>query len=310
MSHYFSRNQLGVAYLDGKTPSLIAMRGTYNIMKAVAYRMEGASLEALWRWDNTDLGRAYQGQGAHWMHGADVDGDGRDEVVLGSIVLDDMGKVLWCTGMGHPDHSYVGDLDPRRPGLEIYYGIESRREKHGMCMVDAATGEVLWGYGEKTRHVHSYGMCSDIDARHPGSESYSADTDAEKKAEWARLWSSSGEVLSEEMPWGFGPRTVYWDADPQRELLTNRIWNYGEDKTLARVQGKVVAVADVFGDWREEVITCLDGEMRIYLTDVPARDRRVCLMRDPLYRLNVAMGSMGYYQVPMLSYDMASRARE
>ncbi len=117
--NYYCRNQLCVAYLDGKTPSLLAERGTYNIMKLVAYQLRGGRLRELWRWDNTKEPRKYWGQGAHWMHAADVDGDGRDEVLLGSSVIDDGGTALWATGLGHPDHCYVGDIDPARPGLEI-----------------------------------------------------------------------------------------------------------------------------------------------------------------------------------------------
>jgi rhamnogalacturonan endolyase len=307
--NYASRNQLGVAYLDGKTPCLIAARGTYNVMKAVAYELDRGELRELWRWDNTKLPRRFWGQGAHWMHCADVDADGRDEVLLGSIVLDDDGTVLWCTGLGHPDHFYLGDIDPQRPGLEIYYGMETRqKERNGMCLVEAATGKILWGHQGFTRHVHGQGMCSDIDARYPGAECYSADTDAKKHFAWARLRTCQGKVISEENLGGFNPRCVYWDADPQRELLRRgRISDYGGKERLPRVEGSLAAVADVLGDWREEIITSVPGELRIYTTTIPAADRRACLMQDPIYRTDVAHAAMGYYQVPMLSYDAASR---
>ena len=134
-----------------------------------AYRYENGQLDSVWRWDNVGLGKEYQGQGAHWMHAADVDGDGRDEIILGSLVLDDDGKPLWTTGLGHPDHFYVGDIDPNRPGLEIYYGIETRQQKNGMCLVDAATGKILWGHDQPTRHVHGQGLCADLDPRYPGA---------------------------------------------------------------------------------------------------------------------------------------------
>ena len=308
--NYSSRNQMAVAYLDGKTPSLLVERGTYRRMILAAYDLRDGKLQQRWRWDNKELSRDYWGQGAHWMHAADVDGDGRQEVVMGSVVIDDDGTELWTTGLGHPDHAYVSDIDPKRPGLEIYYGIESRRrDANGMCLVDARTGEILWGYQGPTRHVHSYGMCSDIDAEHPGSECYSTDTDEQKKAAWSRLHSSEGEVLSDQVLWGFGPRTVYWDADPQRELLRKSISNYGSDETLQKIDGRMIAVADVLGDWREEIIVSVRGELRIYTTTIPAVDRRVCLMQDPLYRMDVVVAAMGYYQIPMLSYDMASEIK-
>lgn len=311
--NYASRNQMAVAYLDGRTPSLLVLRGTYNRMIVVAYRYRGHKLEEQWRWDNREAGgdaaarKLWWGQGAHWTQAADVDGDGKDEVILGSVVLDDDGRPLWSVGLGHPDHLYIGDLDPSLPGLEMYYGIETRQTKNGMCMVEASTGKILWGYDGPTRHVHSYGMCSDIDARHPGAECYSADTDQEKKFAWAKLWSSKGEVISDENLGGFGPRVVYWDADPQRELIFGRsIRDYGGPELSPRLEGSYVATVDLVGDWREEIIMSLPGELRIYVTSIPAQDRRDCLLQDPIYRLNVVMGAMGYYQCPMLSYDMAS----
>jgi rhamnogalacturonan endolyase len=306
--NYASRNQLGVAYLDGERPYLIVERGTYNVIVVIAYRFEDGKLAEHWRWDNRDLGREYQGQGAHWMHSADVDGDGRQEVVIGSAVIDDNGNALWTTGLGHPDHCYVGDIDPGRPGLEIYYGMETRqKERNGMCLVEAATGKILWGYEGYTRHVHGQGMCADIDARHPGSECYGADTDAQKKYAWSRLWTAKGEVISEENLGGFSPRVVYWDADPQRELFRRgRISDYGGSEIPPRVEGSLAAVADVLGDWREELITSVPGELRIYTTTIPAADRRVCLMQDPIYRIDVAHAAMGYFQVPMTSYDLTT----
>jgi len=313
--NYSARNQLGVAYLDGKTPCLIVVRGTYNVIVVVAYEFHGGKLRELWRWNNEDKSRKYWGQGAHWMHAADVDGDGRDEVVIGSMVLDDNGTALWTTGLGHPDHCYVGDLDPTRKGLEIYYGMESRQStRNGMCMVDAATGKILWGYEGSTRHVHSRGLCSDIDPRHVGAECYSADTDEQKKLDWALLHNSNGEVIRRDKApgasWGFGPLVAYWDADPQRELVPgSRIVKADGTELGDRIEGRLVAVADILGDWREELIVSVEGELRIHATNIPAGDRRVCLMQDPLYRMDVVVGAMGYYQSPMLSYDMATRAR-
>ncbi len=306
--NYASRNQLGVAFLDGKTPALLVQRGTYNYMVLVAYQYRQGKLRQLWQWDNRNLSKTFWGQGAHWMHSADVDADGREEVILGSVVIDDNGKALWSTGLGHPDHCYVGDIDPLRPGLEIYYGIETRQRKgNGMCLVEAATGKILWGHDGPTRHVHSRGMCADIDPAHPGSECYSADTDAKKQFAWARLRTAQGKVISEENLGGFGALCAWWDADPQRELiLGNRIQDY-RGTTHTRIEGQVIAVADVLGDWREEIITSVPGELRIYLTTIPAADRRTCLMQDPIYRADVIHAAMGYYQVPMTSYDLASR---
>ena len=306
--NYASRNQMAVAYLDGKTPCLLVERGTYNLIVLVAYELHDRTLRELWRWDNRRESRQYWGQGAHWMHAADLDDDGRDEVVIGSAVIDDCGVGLWSTGLGHPDHVYLGDIDPQRPGLEMYFGMETRQKAaNGMCLADAKTGKILWGHQGCTRHVHSNGMCSDIDPRYPGSECYSADTDERKQPAWARLRTATGKVISEDMAWRFGPRVAWWDADPQREILwKGKVTDYRGTTHEPRIEGRLVAVADLLGDWREEILTSVPGELRIYTTTLPATDRRICLLRDPLYRLDVAMAAMGYYQCPMLSYDIAS----
>ena len=302
--NYASRNQLGVAYLDGKTPCLLVERGTYNLIILTAYEFHAGKLRELWTWTNKKEPRKYWGQGAHWMHAADVDNDGRDEVVIGSAVIDDNGSSLWSTGLGHPDHCYIGDLDPKRPGLEIYYGIEPRRSSNAMCMVDAASGKLLWGHDKPTTHIHSSGLVSDIDPNHPGAECYSGERDMKDKR-WIR--NSAGKVLAMKDLGGLAPRAAYWDADPQRELIRGgRIQKYNGPQ-IGKISGRLVAIADILGDWREELIVSVSGQMRIYATTIRAADRRVCLMQDPIYRIDVAHAAMGYMQVPTLSYDMASK---
>jgi rhamnogalacturonan endolyase len=310
--NYASRNQLGVAFLDGKTPCLIVARGTYNTMKVVAYQYYNGRLKELWQWNNTEDGRQFYGQGAHFMHCADVDGDGRDEVILGSAVLDDNGNGLWSTGLRHPDHCYVGDIDPTRPGLEIYYGIEPGRAEDGMCLVDAKTGRVLWGLKERTYHVHSSGLCADIDPNHVGMECYGGEAEKEPRGKNRRwLFTSKGELLATEKTWdqGCAPRSVYWDADPYRELLINKVISKFGGHVLTRsIEGSQAAWADILGDWREEIITSIEGELRIYTTTIPATDRRICLMQDRIHRIDVAHLSMGYPQPPMTSYCLSATA--
>ena len=158
------RNMLTVAYLDGKQPSLIMQRGTYDLMKTSAL---DRSLNEIWarEAENPD---SLPGPGTHGLITADVDNDGRDELVLGSTVLDDNGEMLWATGLGHPDPCFVADIDPANPGLEVFYGIEPRRPSKGVNLVSASDGRILWAYDGATRHVHSKGMIGDIDPRYPG----------------------------------------------------------------------------------------------------------------------------------------------
>lgn len=307
--NYASRNQLAVAYLDGRTPCLLALRGTYNTMKVEAWQLPGKELRPLWTYDSRGLGRKLQGQGAHFTQAFDLDGDGRDEVVLGNAVLDDNGTPLWTTGLGHPDHLYIGDHNPTRPGLEIYYGVETRQAKNGMFQADARTGEILWGWDQPTTHIHATGTCSDIDPVHPGAESYSADCINHVPTGEHWLWSAAGDILRRDLDWGFGRNCAWWDADLQREVVQgNLLVKYGGKPAPGRIEGSIVLIADVLGDWREELICSVSGELRIYTTPIPGMDRRTCLLADPLYRLDAAMCAQGYTQVPTLSYSLEANA--
>ncbi len=308
--NYASRNQLAVAYLDGRTPCLIVLRGTYTLMKAEAWDFDGKALRRLWAYTSDESGARFRGQGAHTTRCGDIDGDGRDEVLLGSAVLDDTGTPLWCTRLGHPDHFYVGDLMPQRPGIEIYYGIETRQPSNGMCMVDAPTGRILWGWNGPTKHIHASGLCADISPLHPGAESYDADSADHKPTGDRWLFASDGTVLSRDLDLAFGKNTAHWDADLQREVIAgDRIVDGDGGRHEPRIEGKgTVLVADILGDWREELIVTEPGELRIYTTTIPAMDRRVTLMQDRGYRSDVAMAAMGYTVPPTHSEDFESTA--
>jgi rhamnogalacturonan endolyase len=294
-----------VAFLDGKTPCLLVNRGTYALMKLVAYQFRSRKLMELWRWDSSEeSGASYYGQGAHWMHSGDVDEDGRDEVVLGSNAIDDDGKGLWSTGLGHPDRCFLGDLDPLRPGLEIFYHIEPPKPANGVCLVDAKTGRIIWGLQERTYHVGS-GLAADIDSNHPGCECWASEDGKGdprgrnyegKPPRW--LFSAQGELLArdQQVP---PMEAIYWDADSQRELVSGgRIQKYQGAVIPPSIEGSHVFWGDILGDWREELVTSVAGELRIYSTTIPAVDRRVTLLQDPIYRHDVAHEAMGYTQPP------------
>jgi hypothetical protein len=66
-------------------------------------------------------------------------------------------------------------------------------------------------------------------------------------------------------------------------------------EAIQPIEGRVIAVVDCLGDHREEVITSLKGELRIYTTTISTSGRRACLMQDHQYRLGVVAQTMGYY---------------
>lgn len=324
--NYASRNMLSVAYLDGKTPFVIVLRGTYSLQKLAAYQFRSGKLEPKLTWTNAFEPLNVWGKGAHTLHSVDVDRDGRDEIAVGSFMLDDNGTIRWALGLAHPDHMYIGDIIPSRPGLEIYNGIEGRVDKNGMSVVDADTGEIVWGIQERTYHIHGQGLCADIDPNSPGYECFGG----ESKNDFTEdrfLWSAEGKLLQRSAPaaklkeknpqlniekeipmtniarWGLSMKSVYWDADNLKEFWQpNRLlYKYSTAENLnPRVVGSLLKVADIYGDWREEIITTVPGELRIYSTRIPAKTRRPCLMQDRNYRASILESSMGYGQSPLL----------
>jgi len=295
--NYESRNFLTVAYLNGLTPSLVMQRGTYTIIKTMAL---DKNLKEEWYWESSGEYEKYKGQGQHGIMQGDVDFDGKDELIIGTFALDHNGKPMWYTGLKHNDAGYLADIDPSRPGMEIFYGIESRSAKNGVCLVDAATGHIIWGFDGKTTHVHSQGMVGDIDQEYPGMECYAGEA---KGGDQYFLYSAAGKRLSDKSMGSLTPRPMWWDADDLKEIeINNRIIKFKGD-TLLKTEGKVVMVADIIGDWREEIVTSLPGELRIYSTNIPAGNRRVCLMQNRQYRLGAANASMGYFYPPQIGID-------
>ncbi len=286
--NYYCRNFLTVAYLDGKTPSLIMQRGTYNLIKTEALDKD---LQRIWYWDSTGEKPKYGGQGSHGLTAADVDEDGRDELVIGGAVLDDTGRGLWSLEMGHPDVCYVADIQPENPGLEIFYGFESGKKTDGICVVDARTGRKLWTHKEQTFHIHSQGMIGDLLAEYPGTEVYAG----EQKYPRRWLYSASGQLIRFLEQGPLAPRALWWDADPQKEIVLGNAIRDWDGPPIQPVEGQVIAVMDCLGDHREELITCVKGELRLYSTTIPASDRRPCLLQDHQYRMGVAAQTMGYY---------------
>jgi hypothetical protein len=188
--------------------------------------------------------------------------------------------------------------------MEMAYIMETRQKSGGILSLDPVTGKDIWTLDTPTRHVHSCGMCTDIDPVSPGLETYGADADGHTLTSNRWLFASNGTLLKSgtEVDYSFGIPSAWWDADLQREIIRDQARDHEGGAVSEKIEGSVVLVADLFGDWREEVVTTVPGELRIYTTPIPAMDRRVCLMQDTLYRSRTMMNAMGYMQVPILSY--------
>ena len=305
-----NRNQMALAYLDGKTPAVIINRGTYRKMAANAYHLVDGKLQLVWEWNGDQENPAIRAQGAHQIVCVDLDNDGREEVVLGAVVIDDNGEALWSAGIGHPDKAIVADIDPDNPGLEILFGVEVWHEERGVCLVDAATGKELWNIGEYTGHVGN-AMATDLNPDIPGLECFATeDRKGGKTGETKYIMDCKGNRIGtmEDVPgctdW------IWWDADKLREMPAGyqrgsfSLGKYKGDIVEEGFEGGIQMIGDLFGDWREEIVTVINGELRVYTTTIPAQDRRVTLLQDPLYRSYIYNRTMGYTQSPSPSYNL------
>ena len=267
------------------------MRGTYGLMKVDAWTLQNRKLQKIWRWTNERAPFKYQGQGQHSIKIGDIDGDGFDEILNGSIAIDHDGRTMWSTGLGHGDRFYLSDIDPARPGLEIWYTIEDPHPQNGVSLWDARTGDLIFGTQRAEQGQSDRGRAG---RRHrPGVSG-----DGSLGGQVLLLVEGAAPIAGPVPPQN---ELVWWDADLLREIHARGSSRSGRARTLGRTEGSVQHVADILGDWREEIVTFVDGELRIYSTTIPAADRRVTLMQDPLYRNDVTHRSMGYPHVPMTS---------
>lgn len=304
-----------VGYLDGKRPSMIFCRGYYTGPEGdtggrtviASFNLENGKIVKDWTFDTMNYNNKYIGQGNHSMSVADVDYDGADEIIYGSLAVDNDGKPMYSTQLGHGDAQHVGDLIPSRPGLEVFSCHEDKNVKYSYDMRDARTGEILWA-GEQKGIDNGRAASDDIDPDYPGAESWSAAGD---------LVAADGTVISNSytMAANF---FAWWDGDLGREIQDNIYiskWNSKENKTdtiftasgcnsINGTKATPCLTADLFGDWREEVMYPVkDGSaLRIYTSTTPTGYRIPTLMHDIQYRIHVALQNTCYNQPTHTSY--------
>ncbi len=298
-----------VAYLDGEHPSVVMCRGYYTRTFLAAWDLVDGRLKLRWVFDSDKVEGHYAGQGNHNLIVADVDGDGRDEITYGAMCVDDDGTGLYTTGMGHGDAAHMTDLDPDRPGQELWTCQEHR--PYGNALRDAETGEIIFRReaGKDTGRA----CAADIDPTHPGYELWGSTG--------CPLYDVKGNVITDKyrLPMNF---VVNWDGDDLLELLdgtriTQYNWETGELETLLDAseydcksnngsKANPCLSVDLFGDYREEVIwrTEDSDELRIFTTTIPAQRRLITLMQDPQYRLSIAWQNVSYNQPPHPSFYM------
>lgn len=316
----------GVAYLDGEHPSMMFSRGYYTRTVLVTYDLVNGKLVKRWTFDSNLAGDEYKGQGNHNLSVVDVDQDGKDEFVFGSMTIDDNGQPLYNTKLGHGDAIHTSDLDPSRPGLETFAVHESMSQSgnRGATFRDAATGEVLWSI--PAIKDTGRGAAGDIDPRYAGAEGWAVGGSAAWDSPVGQLMSAKGELIAEKIP--AANFLAWWDGDLLREIVdhdydatvsrgvpTISKWNWEteqSDRLLTAdgarsnntTKGNPSIQADILGDWREEIAwpSTDSTELRVYTTTAPTDVRLRTLMHDTVYRTSVARENVAYNQPPHPSF--------
>jgi rhamnogalacturonan endolyase len=332
------------AYLDGPEghASGIFCRGYYTFAYIWAVDFDGTELKHRWlhmsdtktTYKVMDANRktsTYKGtictsglgrytmyaNGNHNMSIADVDGDGKDEIVWGSAALDDDGKMLYAVGFGHGDAIHLADLDPDRPGLELF-DIHEEKGTYAWDLHDAATGEIIWKGGQSGQD-NGRGLAADIlGAR--GYEFWSAyggfDSASRNQNPFNTLTGKQAGSTKPSMNF-----RIYWDGDLMDELLdgttiskyggstlgvgSTPIGSLGSPASCNSTKATPCLSADIFGDWREELIlwsTTDNATLNIYTTTTGTKYRVPTLMHDHTYRMAICWQNNAYNQPPHLGY--------
>ena len=306
---------MGIAYLDGINPSVVweaKNRRDDDFMNEMttAWSWQGNSLVQKWQF----LTGTQNCPAGHQIRILDVDGDGKDEVCPMGFVIDHDGTKLYSMGdhdIFHGDRFHIGDLDPNRPGLEVY-GIQQGYSTTGIMWyyADAKTGEVINTQRSPSNSDMGRGMTGDFDPRYPGYEFFTF-VDA--------LYNVSGAKTSTSMPASYPNMRIWWDGDLLSENLDSEKmtkWNYlgnYEDRMFIDGHSTFYGVnqvgpktpgfyGDILGDWREEVVyEAYDhNSLMVFTTNYPTNTRLYTLAQNPEYRncFNVK----GYYQSNMIDY--------
>jgi hypothetical protein len=339
-----------VAYLDGKRPSAVFARGYYTRSTLVAYHWDGRRLRENWYVDSgwTPMTNPFNDgphgrdgtdpefatittQGFHSLSAADVDGDGKQEIVYGSATIDHDGSLLYSSfdvlpegsaapgqlaRLGHGDAMHVADINPDRPGLEIFVCHEGATfAPYGMSMRDAATGEVLFGVysGRDTGRA----MIGDVLPETRGMEAWAS---LPGGSDSLGLYSAAGVLTPGPIP-GTN-QSVRWAADMTTQIVNGALtvtptvddWRRGTLLTAAGTltnngtKGNPSLVADIFGDWREELLlrTADSSAIRVYVSTEVTDRKLYTLMHDPQYRVEIARQQTTYNQPAYPSFYLAS----
>ena len=308
--HRASKFFFGAPYLDGRKPSIFVGRGIYTRHKFVALDVDPKThqLTERWRWMNNQAGSPWYGQGYHNYAIVDVDWDGRDEIVWGSMVIDDNGKGLSTTGLGHGDAQHHGDFDPYVHGQEGFFCNEDRPSNNYR---DLTTSKLY--YRAVAGNDDGRSIAGNFLNNVPGAVGFSAHDIPVSLVENKHL-----DILNSKTGMADNFR-CYWDGDLQEETFNYRngkntegtvlkpgastSWILEGSMTNNDTKGTPCFMGDILGDWREEfIMRTANNRIRIYTTTIKTPWRNYSLWYDHQYRNGMVWEMCGYNQPPHVSY--------
>ena len=326
--HRSSKYFFGAPYLNGQEPTLFMARGIYTRHKMMVMYLDYQNRWVqLWTWNNNTSGSPWYGQGYHNFIIADVDEDGRDEIVYGSMVIDDNFQGLSTTGLGHGDAEHVTDLDPWRKGLE-FFGCNE--DNPAMNYRNATTSEIYVRYtasGDDGRC-----LAGNFRNDYPGSQLKSS-----TMSDWLsaakditidntrNMTVDNTKNLTEDKYNHHLNFRIYWDGDLCSEVfdsggsgggagtitkpgqtegaLGSRQANLTGSSTNNGTKNNSCFQGDLIGDWREEVVMRLNANaVRIFSSNINTNYALPTLWHDHQYRQAMVWQMMAYNQPPHLSY--------
>ncbi len=314
VGHRSTKHYFGAPYLDGRHPSIFLGRGCYtkHLMKAFDVDPTTHKLTQRWAWECTESNSPWYGQGYHNYQIADVDWDGRDEIMFGAMVIDDNGKGLATTGLGHGDSQHCSDFDPYTHGQQQFVCCENSPNN---CYSDATTQTIR--YRSVGTSDDGRALMGNFTNDYPGSVGRSVNTGWISSVKNKVIDALAGDDF---IDWSDLNQRIYWDGDLCDEYFdspgTARAGVVYKPATQARLaqfsdthcnnssKNNPGIIADIYGDWRDEVVMAQNDNKAIlvFSTNIATSYRLPTLMSDHQYRNAIVWQSIGYNQTPHKSY--------
>lgn len=242
-------------------------------------------------WEQTDFVSASHGS----ARVVDLNGDGKDEVIGGTILAAN-GRKLHDIGIAnrkspHIDSIAIGDVDPDRPGLEVVIPEENGRKR----IILYNEKETIWESNHRRRSSDNDGdkvAIGDFAPDRPGLEMWFRGNESNHFT----VLDARGEVIADYQiddrkphRWtekGFEViHRIRWTGNHQDYIVAKERHEAGDIGIFDALTGQAIAlfaaevdrlyVADVLGDWREEIITIEGDTLKIYQNsqENPSPDR-------------------------------------